>query len=689
MKFGFSYKLFFHKKNVFVFLLTHTIGGYAQQDRLDTFFVRSAQVPIETVYLHCDKYSALAGDTIWWSAYVFENNLPSTVSTNLHVELFSKGGRPILKELFPIFNSLSIGQLAIPDSLKPGVYWIRAYTKYQLNFDSVNLFEAPVSILNGKVNSVLTTKTKIDPGRGPFVTNADSLLLITTKTDTGLACLVYADQSSDLLDKQLDLILASDHQPVLRAHLSLSAMKPWQELAFGTRNAYGVADLLLFSGDRLIARQSIFLGRSSSPEVRIERDTSNGSPDGNHCWSIHIMDSGEYNCSVSVTDADRTVSPPLNILQWSTPDPFDYQAALKGRFPIVYFEDTSFLTWCGMAKTDKGKPVKNGDLIVLMSNDSSAAGKPRIVPIDEKGRFALANNFFFDSTWMTFQLNSFQDDPSAKKVQLIFDRFSPPGFVLSGTSHWKDTIISSGIGFSDYPPTGIAPGAKVKELPSVTVRGNALKELDEHYATGLFTEPTPYAFDLRTDKTVTGIWTYLRKNLPGFQGGSDIGMMPNFNGQHIVFYVDGQVKTVAQVDDYWYDELAYVKAYNSIWLDQTAYTKRIAGDYGFILVPTPSGGLKIPVDDDVAAICIYTRKGKDIRTGWRSLPHVRLGGYAPISRWTAFSSDPCTLYWDPVQRGNDFTIRFYNRSAKRYRICIEGVSREGKVVHYQTIIPAP
>jgi hypothetical protein len=674
------------RKAAFLFLLALTIKGYAQQDRLDTFFARCAQVPIERVYLHCDKYSALAGDTIWWSAYVLENNLPSTISTNLHVELFSKGGRLILKELFPIFNSLSIGQLAIPDSLKSGVYWIRAYTKYQLNIDSVNLFEAPIDILKDDSSSVLTFKKRIDPGQGPFVTKPDSLMLITSKTDTGLACLLYADQRSSLLDQPLDLILASDHRPLVRAHFSLSDKKPWQELALGTRNLYGVADLLLLNGDSLIARQPVYLGQPPSPEVTIKKDTLDVSPDGYNVWSVHVLDSGIYHCSVSVTDADRTVSPPLNILQWSTPDPFDYQAALKGHFPVIDFQDSSFLTWRGMVRTDKGKPVKQSDLIVLISNDSSQTSKPRIVPIDEGGRFNLADNFFFDSVWMTFQLNSFQDDPSAKKVQLVFDKFSLPGFVLPGASQWRDTSVPSASGPGHHPHTGLPPGIKVKELPSVTVRGNALKELDERYASGLFSEPSPYAFDLRTDKTVTGIWMYLRKNLPGFHGGSDIGEAPGFNDNPTVFYVDGQVKSVADIDGYWYEEMAYVKAYNSIWLDETAFSKWIAGDDGFSLVAT-AGGLKIPVDEDVAAICIYTRKGKDTRTGWRSLHQVRLGGYTPIRRWTAFSPDPGTLYWDPVQRGNDFIIRFYNRGAKRYRICIEGVSTDGRVVHYEDSFP--
>jgi hypothetical protein len=53
-----------------------------------------------------------------------------------------------------------------------------------------------------------------------------------------------------------------------------------------------------------------------------------------------------------------------------------------------------------------------------------------------------------------------------------------------------------------------------------------LKQLDERYARGIFTGPSPFAFDLWEDNLVDTVWMYLRKNLPAFRGGTDIGQLP-------------------------------------------------------------------------------------------------------------------------------------------------------------------
>src|SRR5580658_9605278 len=105
------------KGTFILYCLAISLLGHAQKNRLDSLFAASAPFPVETVYLHCTQYLASGGDTIFWAAYIFENDLPSTISTNLYVELFSKDRHLIVERLFPIVGGLSIGQLAIPDSL--------------------------------------------------------------------------------------------------------------------------------------------------------------------------------------------------------------------------------------------------------------------------------------------------------------------------------------------------------------------------------------------------------------------------------------------------------------------------------------------------------------------------------------------------------------------------------------------
>jgi hypothetical protein len=676
------------RQTLFLFFLTLALRNYAQENHLDSFFIRSAKFPIETVYLHCDKYEALAGDTIWFKAYVFENNVPSTISTNLYVQLFNSNGHPILEKLFPIFNSLSIGQLSLPDSLKSGNYWIRAFTKYQVNFGTTDLFKTPVAIFNKKGIASVRTKMRVDPGCEPSVTTVDSLLLIATTTDTGLVCHLDADHGCRFLNQQLSIVLASYHQPILKASFSLTDKKPWVDLAFCVKNLHGMADLLLFNHDSLIARQSVNLSYSSLPQVCIMPDTCSGSPGGYNAWTIKIDDPALYNCSVAVVDADKALSQPVSILQHQVADPFDYRQGLQGKFPVIQLEDTAFLSWKGIVKNQAGTRIKNDELVTILSTDPSGASKPEVIPIEANGRFNLKNAFFFDSASISYQLNSFEGDPAAKKIQLSLDNFMPPPFPLQIDSFWKDTLLDrSNLAMMNIDST-IEPGMRIKELPKVTVKADFRKELDDRYTTGIFSELTPYSFDLRMDKTVNSIWAYLRKQLPGFQGGLDIGQLPTFDSKKIIFYVDNEVQSVNDIANFWYEEIAYIKVFPSLWVGDTPFMRWKTRYMGFTLVRSGSGPLKAPVQSDPPVICIYTRKGMDIRTGWAGLNKLKVSGYSSIAKWTGIANDRWTLYWQPLQTGNDFKVRFYNSNAAHFRVCIEGVTNEGKLLHYEQVITA-
>ena len=676
------------KHSLFLCFLALAFRSHAQENRLDAFFSRCSKFPIESVYLHCDRHEVLSGDSLWFTAYIFENNIRSTISTNLYVELFNKSGRIILQELFPIVNSLSVGQLTIPDSLKSGNYWVRAFTRYQLNFDSVNLFRTPVAIFNKKETASIRTQVKRIPKRELAIARKDSLILIATETDTGLVCHLDADQGWNLFDRKLDLVLASYHQPIIKATFTITHKRSWKDVAFAVKTLHGTADLLLFSGDSLLIRQPIYLDPPPSPKLSVHPDTINFDPGSYNVWTIKAKDFPIYNCSIAVSDADAEEVQPFSILQSLGPDPFDYRAALAGTYPVIRFQDTDYLNWNGKVKKESGKPIKYGELIAYITKDSFSTSKPQIIPIDEKGRFNLNNLFFFDSAYVNYQLNSFDGDPAAKKIAITFDRFVAPGFSATPDSLWKDTVL-------DFPGTAlttrdiaIPPGAKIKELPPVTVKADIRKELDDRYATGLFSELTPYSFDLRTDKTVNNIWAYLRKNLAGFQGGLDIGQIPSFNGKGVLFYVDNQVQSLQDVQDYWYEEIAYIKAFPSLWIDDTPFMRWKTGYTGATLVASGGGPLKAPSQNEPPVICLYTRKGADIRTGWAGLKKQKIAGYTPIARWTGHQNNRSTLYWQPLQSGNSFTIRFYNTNTKRYKICIEGISQNGNLIHYEQVISA-
>lgn len=92
----------------------------------------------EKVYIHTDNQSYFLGDTLWYKAYVLraDNLHPTDMSKILYVELLTPDGYLVERQRVIIdHNTQSYGQFALPDTLYSGYYELRAYTRWQLNFN--------------------------------------------------------------------------------------------------------------------------------------------------------------------------------------------------------------------------------------------------------------------------------------------------------------------------------------------------------------------------------------------------------------------------------------------------------------------------------------------------------------------------------------------------------------------------
>lgn len=100
----------------------------------------NAVLPQEKVYLHFDNTSYYLGEHLWFKAYVVKtsDNLPTGVSKVLHVELLNQQGFVLQTRKLKIENGQCHGDFALTDSMFAGFYEVRAYTRYQLNFDQDN-----------------------------------------------------------------------------------------------------------------------------------------------------------------------------------------------------------------------------------------------------------------------------------------------------------------------------------------------------------------------------------------------------------------------------------------------------------------------------------------------------------------------------------------------------------------------
>jgi hypothetical protein len=106
--------------------------------------------PREKIYILYDKPGYVAGETIWFSAFVFSEYELSSVSSNLFVELYDNEKKLLAVKQLPLLNGQASGQLKLPEILNENIYFIRAYTQWMLNFPEDGQYIHALTVFNPK-----------------------------------------------------------------------------------------------------------------------------------------------------------------------------------------------------------------------------------------------------------------------------------------------------------------------------------------------------------------------------------------------------------------------------------------------------------------------------------------------------------------------------------------------------------
>jgi TonB-dependent SusC/RagA subfamily outer membrane receptor len=123
--------------------------------QLSMFMDRCTQ---QKVYIHTDKDSYLAGETIWMKAYLIRTTslLPDSISKDIYIELIDFNEQPVRNIILRNMNGFSHGDLTLSDTFPEGKYQIRAYTNWMRNFDKDFFFHKSIMIKNPNYENVIT-----------------------------------------------------------------------------------------------------------------------------------------------------------------------------------------------------------------------------------------------------------------------------------------------------------------------------------------------------------------------------------------------------------------------------------------------------------------------------------------------------------------------------------------------------
>lgn len=103
----------------------------------------------EKIFVHTDKTFYLAGERIWFKAYITNasSHTPVTLSKIVYVELLNHENKPVLQTKIAA-DKTGEGSLLLPASIATGTYLLRAYTNWMKNFDTQYFYTQPISIVN-------------------------------------------------------------------------------------------------------------------------------------------------------------------------------------------------------------------------------------------------------------------------------------------------------------------------------------------------------------------------------------------------------------------------------------------------------------------------------------------------------------------------------------------------------------
>ncbi len=135
-------------KNVFLFVAILYCHSTLAQTPESLIQKVQENYTAEKIYIHYNKLSYIAGETIWFKAYLMEGFLPSSKSTVISVELINESGKVLQKKILSVHGSAAVGEFELPKTLEQGSYIVKAYTRHLMNFGFESFYYHSIEIYN-------------------------------------------------------------------------------------------------------------------------------------------------------------------------------------------------------------------------------------------------------------------------------------------------------------------------------------------------------------------------------------------------------------------------------------------------------------------------------------------------------------------------------------------------------------
>ena len=368
---------------------------------------------------------------------------------------------------------------------------------------------------------------------------------------------------------------------------------------------------------------------------------------------------------------------------------FKWDDALAGKFPKITHAPSDYITLNGKINGLTKTELLGKDLTGIIEINKKQEFLN--IPVEKDGTFTLPGLVFYDTAKLHYQFNNDKDKILTSRANFVITSnlvktlipFKSDTNDIYHTSLPPKDILVKNIALADKNLAVQDARKKVETLSAVTVTAKQktkAQEMDEKYASGLFSGGDGYTFLTEDDISAQGSLTilqYLQGRVAGLQiTGSGSQMTMSWRGGTPALFLNEMQSTVDVIQSLNMTNVAMVKVFRPPF------------------VGAPGGG-------SGGAIAVYTKKGQALNTDVKGLDFSKIPGYSTVkefyspdySKYDEKHTDPdyrATLYWNPfIITGKDkrrILFTFYNNDVtRRFRVIIEGCDEAGKLTRIEKI----
>lgn len=371
-----------------------------------------------------------------------------------------------------------------------------------------------------------------------------------------------------------------------------------------------------------------------------------------------------------------------------------WEDVVYGKMPnIKYPNDTAYIVLGGKIFGSSSDLRQSGLLVMILENTKDTSRNMIQSLMDKDGTFKEPNVILYDTTKIYYTLAAAQHVANSTEVTFNTGAIQSPSKInpdKKAPLFFIDTAAENRERYFAEQQARLRNLLEGTTLAAVTVKAKTkspLQVLDEKYTSGLFSGGQAKQFDVANDpfgRSAMNVLSYLQGKVAGLMisgaaGGINGQPSVSWRGGTPAFFVDEVPTDISLLSSMSMSDIGYVKVF-----DPPFFGAAGGGASGAIAVYTQRGGT--PTNTKAA-------KGLPFKVviGYTSAKEFYSPNYGTFDKRNEEEDLRSTLYWNPMilttKQNHIIRLSFYNNDiTNRFRVIVEGVTKEGRLTHIEKTI---